>query len=122
MFIVVLSILLVDTIVTMGPLIFLGMGQKYTGEIDGVFSPPVPGVGSVGAYETYHSKGMYLNWTQIEQQDQGENNLAPRKQIWGYGFTNDQTLDKRYGHEVTLMKTELEKSIDLGVAWPFGTL
>lgn len=45
-FISVLSILLVSTIVTMGPLIFLGLGQKTNGEIDAMFSPPNPGIGS----------------------------------------------------------------------------
>ena len=91
-FIVVLSILLVDTIVTMGPLIFLGLGQKSNGEIDAVFSPPNPGIYSTGDTEDFWANGTYLNWTQISTLNQEQHNLAPRRQIWASGFNSVNEL------------------------------
>ena len=78
-FIVVLSILLVDTIVTMGPLIFLGLGQKGNGEVDAVFSTPNPGIYSTSDTEDFWGHGTYLNWTQISLLNDDKHNLAPRR-------------------------------------------
>jgi hypothetical protein len=46
-FVVVVSILVVNTIVQMGPLVFLGLSEKLTGEIDAIFS-----LGDNGIYST----------------------------------------------------------------------
>jgi len=62
-FISVLSILLVSTIVTMGPLIFLGLGQKQNGEIDAIFSAPKPGVFTNPDYAYFTTWGDFLNFT-----------------------------------------------------------
>lgn len=56
-FVVVLSILVVNTIVSMGPLVFLSLGQKQNGEIDAIFSQAEPGVYSASDYSGYYSHG-----------------------------------------------------------------
>lgn len=41
----------------MGPLIFLGLGQKQNGEIDAIFSAPIPGVFNNEGYGNYGTQG-----------------------------------------------------------------
>jgi len=62
-FVVVLSILVVNTIVQMGPLAFLAIGEKEEGEIDAIFSPESPGVYNSHDYARYFDSGLFLNYT-----------------------------------------------------------
>lgn len=62
-FVVVLSILIVQTIVSMGPLVFLQLGQNTNGEIDAIFSQAEPGIYSNADYANFISQGQFFNYT-----------------------------------------------------------
>lgn len=78
-----LSVLVVVTITTLGPIIFLKLNQKHTGEIDAIFSNRLQ---KVTNFYGYSDTGGYLNYTEATQilHDGGiEANLAPRLQFCG---------------------------------------
>ncbi len=67
MFVVVLSILVVNTIVAMGPLVFLSLGEIVDGQIDAIFSPRSPGIYTNEEYLSYEDTGSYINYTKVIQ-------------------------------------------------------
>ena len=80
---VVLSVLVVVTITTLGPIIFLKLNQKHTGEIDAIFSNRLK---EVTNFYGYSDNGGYLNYTgamQILDEEGIKANLAPRLQFCG---------------------------------------
>ncbi len=64
-FVVVLSILVVNTIIAAGPLVFLTQAEKYTGQIDAIFAPSDPGLYTQDDYLYFYSSGLYYNYTQV---------------------------------------------------------
>lgn len=56
-FVVVFSILVVNTIIQMGPLVFLSLGQKTEGQIDAIFTPSSPGIMNNNQYLYYWNEG-----------------------------------------------------------------
>lgn len=119
-FVVVLSILIVQTIVSMGPLVFLSLGQKTNGEIDAIFSPISPGVHTATDYAAYQSLGQFLNYTQVTELYGSEYNLAPRVQTLA-NLSSDASEKQISGH-MTLIMTDREKEMELGIAYPYGPL
>ena len=51
--VVVFSILVVNTLVEMGPLVFLSLGEKHEGQIDAILSPSNNGVFNNDEYLNY---------------------------------------------------------------------
>ncbi len=78
-FIVVLSVLVVNSVITKGPVIFMKLSENIVGEFDGVFQ----------SFENIHltqawlprlrDDGYYINYTQVSMlPDFSKHNLAPR--------------------------------------------
>jgi hypothetical protein len=120
--VVVFSILLVNTITEKTPLIFLKLGEKTTGEIDCIFSPGDNGVYNDEDYSFLNNGGQFLNYTQIHALSP-EDNFAPRKLFTSSSVSAEvENVAKSVNVGLTLIKTDLEKSIELGVEYPYGPL
>ena len=105
--VVVLSILVVNTLVQIGPLAFLSLGEKSQGQIDAIFSPYDNPVYTTNEYTHFSSKGAFYNYTQV--MDVVDYNFAPRKQMWNSyyeGLENEQTECR-----ITLIQTDREQEI-----------
>jgi hypothetical protein len=118
--VVVFSILVVNTLVEMGPLVFLSLGEKHEGQIDAILSPNNNGVYSNDDYLHYMNEGQFYNYTQVYDEFP-KFNLAPRKQfadpdncVWHHGECDYE--------RITLIQTEREKEIALGVGYPYQPL
>ena len=120
-FVVVLAILVVSTITSMGPIIFLRLSQKYVGEYDGIFynnyHNPVP------TFSEFYDDGYYLNYTEakIRFAETGVvDSLSPRQQFQDTTFLFGQSGSASL--YLGLIDTAKEKSINLGVEYPFEPL
>ena len=69
--------LVVNTIVAVGPLTFLSLSEAENGQIDAVF---FPGAESI-SYANYESHGLFSNYTNANELYGNEDNFAPRKQM-----------------------------------------
>ena len=116
------SILLVNTITEKTPLIFLKLGEKTTGEIDCIFSPGNEGIYNDNDYSNHDAIPEFLNYTQIHSISP-DDNFAPRKLLPSvYARAEVEHKTEEAHVELTLIKTELEKQIELGVEYPYGPL
>ena len=103
--------LVVNTIVAVGPITFLNLSEESNGQIDAIFSPASPGVFTTNDYTTYRSLGQYMNFTQANELYGALDNFAPRKQMYASKLINEGVTEKV---TVTLIDTEREKEINLG--------
>lgn len=86
MFIVVISTLVVNTVISKGPIIFMKLAQKDSGEIDAIY---VAGPGRNSNQNTYSEQEWYsLNYTAATaalDQNDITYNMAPRYQLCPQG-------------------------------------
>ena len=74
---VVLSVIVVNTIVQKGPLVFLKLAQQLNGGWDGYFWPYLQK--DLGDFEHCESNSWYyMNYTRIQELYGDEFNLSPR--------------------------------------------
>ena len=59
--IVVLSILVINTMINQGPLIFVNIAQQYNGQVDAIISPAMNE--DTGSLNSYSERGVFLNYT-----------------------------------------------------------
>lgn len=78
-FIVVLSAIIVNTVISKGPIIFLKLAEGTTGEIDAIVTPTQVPLTSFNTYNNFD--GIFLNYTQVLNLYNEEYNLSPRKQF-----------------------------------------
>ena len=121
--VVVFSILVVNSIVQMGPLVFVTQSEKQTGQIDAIFSTAQNGIYTTSDYLGYHdTEGAYINYTQVtELYGFQQFGFAPRKQFYQTYFNNPRLSGRTLGR-LTLIQTEREKEIGLGTGYPYGKL
>lgn len=79
--------LVINTLVSKGPIIFLKMAEGNMGEYDGIIS-------SIYITNTFDSKsfnyeGLYLNYSKVEELYQKKYNLSPRKYMCGVEIGSD---------------------------------
>ena len=60
---VVLSILVVQSIINMGPIIFLRLAEKQSGQVDAIFSNHHA---SVKNFDNFDDNEYYLNYTEVD--------------------------------------------------------
>ena len=84
-FVVVLSTLVVNTVISKGPIIFLKLAQADVGEFDGVF---YHGGGYHSDMNTWSNWNEMLNYTQVKELYADEYNLAPRFHDCGPSVVN----------------------------------
>ena len=79
--IVVLATLVINTLISKGPLAFLGVGETSEGQIDALFSPANNGVymDIPENYAYYSSKGQFFNYTQVINTNGHTYGFSPRK-------------------------------------------
>ena len=80
-FVVVLSTLVINTVIDLGPIIFLKMGEQSVGQFDAIITPNEFTVGDFGQFENSDAN-RFLNFSKAMEQA-GNYNLAPRKQWCG---------------------------------------
>lgn len=76
-FIVVISILLINTLTGQGPIIFITIAQGFSGQIDAIMVP-TQDTAINGRVSTFGTNGVFFNYTQA-QEISPEPNLTPRK-------------------------------------------
>lgn len=116
-----LSILVVNTIIQMGPLVFLTQAEKLDGEFDAIFSDWENGIYEPFNYNYYESQGIFYNYTQVHGL-QPETNFAPRKLMANSHVSNQTTSSTELSFKLTLIMTDLEKQLEIGASYPFGPL
>ncbi|CDW77763.1 family protein [Stylonychia lemnae] len=99
-FIVVIFSLIINTIVSKGPIVFLKLSEGTRGEIDGVVTSSYVGSIDIGASD-FNTWGTYLNFSKFEEINQPQNkelyhqdlklSLSPRKNFCGVQMGSDQT-------------------------------
>lgn len=91
-FTVVFSILVINSVISQGPLIFVSIGQANSGQVDAIFSPIQEDYSPTN--ENFYGGNFFFNYTQVvELYNEGpEYNLAPRKQFCqiNYGLLGGQ--------------------------------
>jgi hypothetical protein len=129
--VVVLSILVINTIVSFGPIIFLKIGENKVGQYDALILPRHTRFDN--NFDSFENiKGNYLNYTQVDRVTQDAYNLSPRK-VFGSTFiyTEKQTgkistnFFKESDHSLgslVLIDTEREKEIGVGTNYPFDAM
>lgn len=97
--IVVWAALIINTVVEKGPIIFLKLAEGEAGQYDGIIYPT-----KSSAQETGYSndKGIFINYTRVQEITDEQYNFAPRKQFCGSMIGSDRPL--RYGEEFAEMK------------------
>mmetsp|Transcript_1214 Transcript_1214/g.1859 ORF Transcript_1214/g.1859 Transcript_1214/m.1859 type:complete len:198 (-) Transcript_1214:1127-1720(-) len=128
-FVVVLSVLAVVTITALGPIIFLRINEKQTGEVDAIFSNRIT---SIANFPTYSDQGNYLNYTAVKERIAEVNidaNLSPRLQFCGskmsYTVPNKRgsgTKVESFSSCIGAIDTAREKEISIGTDYPFKPL
>jgi hypothetical protein len=57
------AILVVNTVVQIGPIAFLSLAEKTNGQIDAILAPAIPGAYNDDEYVNYQSEGLFFNFT-----------------------------------------------------------
>ena len=114
-FVVVLSTLVVNTIISKGPIIFLKLAQEDAGEFDGVFSP---GGGYDPAMNSFSDMSRMLNYTHVEELYKDEFNLAPRWHTCHIQARNYQLKEPC----LMVWDTKREEEIELAPGYPYDPL
>lgn len=65
MFIVVIFTLVINTLVSKGPIIFLKMAEGNMGEYDGIISSIY--ITSTFDSKSFNNEGLYLNYSRVEE-------------------------------------------------------
>jgi hypothetical protein len=119
-FVVVLSTLIINTIVSIGPIIFLRLSETKNGQIDAILTPT--GETEDFDFTSYHNDyGKYMNFTKQNEINGDTYNLAPRK-LWCNSNVSSASSYSYYQGCLMLMDTALEKAMSLGVTYPFNSL
>ena len=133
-FIVVLSVVVVNTIIAKSPLIFLKLGEAQSGGYDGVFMNQELYSATTNFYSLSANNNHMLNYTHILELYDDEYNLSPRTQFQNVlaskspksSLTSeDERLDssiKTFVGKLLAMDTEREREIGLTPKWPFSAL
>ena len=122
-FIVVLSVIVVNAVIAKGPLIFLQMAESMEGSFDGFIYHS-----DNGGYHNIQTNTEHpYNFTRIEELYGDKYNLSPRHQyqsVYANKTINETNSTMLTGFEGTLifMDTDRENRIKLGKDWPFKTL
>ena len=122
-FVVVLSVMIVNTIISKGPLIFLKLAESQRGGYDGMFFNNNHNAPS-NWYDSDGDTKNVLNYTQITELYGKELNLSPRFQTDSVTANNSTSTTELEGFEGNFMAmdTQREKEIALGPKWPFEPL
>ena len=119
-FIVVLSVIVVNAVIAKGPLIFLQLAENQDGAFDGFFKH------NLDSYSDYSSNSKHnYNYTHIYQLYGDTYNLSPREQFQdisaNYSSEGYPEL-KGFKGTIVFMDTIRENQINLGNDWPFDPL
>ena len=143
-FIVVLSTLVVNTVVSKGPIIFLSLAQAETGEIDVWYTSNThyaPTNITLSGYHrpieitdysysqglnTYASYSYFFNYTQVKRV-YGDNtyNLAPRMQLSSGGWEPEWVQNTTFllpNASIYIIDLKREDEINVGVFWKYKDL
>ena len=112
----VLSVLLVQSITASGPILFMRLGAKQAGQIDGIVSSGLTTLDSVTDSTKWFDTGTYLNFTQVLNVTKGAYQLSPRVMACNSILADNQTVC------VLLLDTERERQIGLGTDYLFEPL
>ena len=115
------AILVVNSIIDRGPLVFLSLAEKFQSQADAVYFSEHSGSFNEDLYIHWVSEGFFTNYTQAQALNP-ENNFSPRKQFWASHFTDPNIPEDTTLARVTLINTEREKEIELGTMWPYPAL
>ena len=102
-FIVVLSVLVVNSVIAKGPVIFLKLSETFVGEYDGVFYNREVDY-SIGWTATYDDSGYYIDYNAVKELDDfDKHNLSPRYQtcdtlIYIGDLSDNNDLTSRTNH------------------------
>lgn len=117
-FIVVLSTLVIHSVVSKGPIIFMTLGQQQVGAFDGLYLPasdPEP----FTKLNTYSQTRNFINFNKVQEVISPETyNLAPRFHICEVELSY---TDERTGCFMALDLAH-ERTIDLAPNFPFSEL
>ena len=127
-FIVVLCTLVINTITSKGPIIFMQLAQEDAGQIDGVIYPKSDG----GSKKNSLSPNVdFLNFTRIQQVLVEDINgkpyaISPRNQqnndLTGPFDSAGRSLAGSQEPKLLFIDAEREHEIGLGVEWPFQNI
>ena len=122
-FLAVITTLVINTILSTGPLIFLQQSQEDLGQYDATFSV-------ISIYDwndfwhAWNGEWVYMNYTHIEALYGKKYNIAPRLYRGRTGFHEAPGSEISFIGEGTfiLIDTKREKEIGVGGDYPFGPL
>ena len=111
-FVVVLSVVVVNTIISKGPLIFLSLAEKQNGAFDGLFYNEGVGSDYSDFSNIYCDHNHNLNYTKILELYDDEFNLSPRMQFAGISANySDNTGLEGFDGKLMTMDTVRENEI-----------
>ena len=106
----VLSVIVVNSIIAKGPLVFLSLGQQLNGSYDAILSPVYYGSLAWGGIDSNNFD--LFNYTHISELYEEDLNLSPRNAFFGEGSNSTATFEK--GIHLVFLDTEREKQINIG--------
>lgn len=119
MFIVIVSSLVVNTVVSKGPIIFLTLAQSNVGEYDGYLT--YTRWSNNDDLNSYSQMRDFLNYTRVRELYGDEYNLSPRFHFCDVHVTGSDADQTNEGC-VMMMDLEREKEIGLAVNFPVEAL
>lgn len=116
-FVVVFSLLVIESVIEKGPIVFLEVSENTSGQQDAIITPSQMWLDLKEPFIGYNSARSYLNYTSIMDEYPKKYNFAPRIYVDSFDFgitevankTNFMTYAKIY-----YIDTEREKEIGLG--------
>jgi len=120
-FVVVLSVLVVNSITKKGPIIFLSLSEKSVGQFDGVFSNRHE---LCEDFNVWFDNSYYIDFQtakQVMADNNKDYNLSPRMQFCG-AFVDYKTSPTSADNCLMFMDTQREKDIGIGPEYPFDPL
>ena len=113
-FTVVISTLIINTVVQMGPIVFLKLAENKIGEYDAIFVPN----------DNTDDNTVFWNYTKVMDTTHSQYNFSPRK-VFEYSNLASDTPTKSnptattFTGFVSFIDTAKEKKIGIGTEFPF---
>ena len=107
MFLVVLCTLIINTLVDIGPIIFLKLAEGTYGQYDAIVFPQEVGKDGSDISRYTNQAGAFVNYTRVKEAAEEEFNLAPRKQYCGVSLgvvLSDDMQGENGGFEQEIVK------------------
>ena len=106
----VLSVIVVNSIIAKGPLVFLSLGQQLNGSYDAILSPVFTGSLSWGGTDS-NNFDMF-NYTHINELYDEDLYLSPRHAFFADASNSTGPFEK--GIHLVFLDTERENQINIG--------